>query len=155
MNDDELFEDVVRDLANPLDWRTVPAYETEQRWNELRDWVGWFKDRYALDHRVVPPCWYLHGALVDLVSALCDHHRVNFDRLASPSGATEWHIAFRNVEPRLREWAARTGCTRELHRPDVDIDWPDDAERWSNHVAADKHEREMRELAHPLDEHTS
>ena len=152
MTDHELFDDVVRDLANPLDWATVPASEAEHRWRELRDWISWLKDRYALDHRVVPPCWYLHGPLVDLLSALRDHHREHFNRYATPSAAAEWHVAFRNLEPRLREWAARTGCSRELHRPDLIIGWPDDTERWRAHIAADARERLIHEQAQPLDE---
>lgn len=150
MNDDEPLEAVLPDLATPIDWRAVPAGEAEYRWRELRDWVEWLKERYALDHRVVPPCWYLHGALVDLLSALRDHHREHFDRYASPSGAAEWQVVFRNLEPRLREWAARTGCSREDHRPDLVIGWPDDQGRWRTHVASDGRDREARELAQQL-----
>lgn len=149
---DDALDEVVRDLASPLDWRTVPAEEAEQRWRELGEWVAWFADRYALDHRVIPPCWYLHGALVDLLSALRDRHRMDFERFAAPSGPAEWHTIFRNLEPRLREWAARTGCTRDAHRADMPIAWREDTARWKDHLAADRTERQLRQDAQQLDQ---
>jgi hypothetical protein len=116
----------------------------------LREWVEWFKDLYALDHRVVPPCWYLHGALADLLTALRDHHEYAFGELQPANAATEWHRVFRDLEPRLRDWASRTGCTRDQHRPDVSGDWPDDAAAWKRHVDADKERRLVAEQARPL-----
>lgn len=152
MNDyDDPFDDAVDQLGTPLDWRTIPAQEAEAAWQELREWVIWFTDRYRLDHRVVPPCWYLHGALVDVLSALRDRHRTDFDPLAPLSAPAEWHTAFQALEPRLRDWAARTGCTRDAHRDDMPITWPEDTERWNAHLAADRSEREHRENTQDLD----
>jgi hypothetical protein len=150
VSDHPAFDQLLREHANPLDWRNVPAAEAEQRWRELREWVRWLKDRYALDHHVVPPCWYLHPALVDLLSALRDHHRAHFDRLAAPTNAAEWQLVFRNLESRLREWASRTGCSRDQHRPEPVIEWPDDDDRWTGHLTADTHARTTNETrSHP------
>jgi hypothetical protein len=132
--DDEYFDTVP--LA-ALDWRKVPAEDAPQRWAELREWVQWLKDRYSLDHRVVPPCWYLHDGSVDLLTALRDRHRADHDTYAAAAGPADWQLAFRMLEQRLRDWASRTGCTRDEHRPDVGIDWPEDDERWTQHIAAD------------------
>lgn len=143
---EDTLAEAVRDLATPVDWRAVSALDAEQRWSELADWVHWLIDRYVLDHRVVPPCWYLHGALVDLLAALRDHHREHLDRYATPSGTAEWQLMFRNLEPRLREWASRTGCSRDEHRPDVTTLWPDDHDRWDAHLATDLQDRVARGL---------
>src|SRR3954468_14353609 len=135
-----------------MDWRHVPSPEAVEAWAELRKWVEWLKDRYVLEHRVVPPCWYLHGALVDLLTALRDHHEYAFGELQPATAAAEWHRVFRDLEPRLRDWASRTGCTRDQHRPDVTVGWPDDAARWKTHVVEDERRRLAAERAQPLQE---
>ncbi len=132
---------VLRDLLGPVDWRSLRPSEARAAWQELRDWVEWLNDRYALDHRVVPPCWYRHPALVEVLTALRDHHRYAFDPMQLPTAASEWHRVFRDLEPRLRDWASRTGCTRETHRPDVILKWPDDAVEWEAHLAVDEQQR--------------
>jgi hypothetical protein len=139
-------------VGSPTDWRSVAASTAPEGWAELRDWVEWFKDRYALDHRVVPPCWYVHGALVDLLTALRDHHEYAFGELQPATAAAEWQRVFRDLEPRLRDWASRTGCTRDQHRPDLTVDWPDDAARWKAHVVEDEQRRLAAEQAQPLQE---
>jgi hypothetical protein len=145
-------EELLAGVGSPTDWRRVLSADAPREWAELREWVGWFKRRYTLDHRVVPPCWYRHGALVDLLSALRDHHEYAFGELQPATAATEWHRVFRDLEPRLRDWASRTGCTRDEHRPDVTVDWPEDATAWSQHVVDDEYQRVAEEQAQPLEE---
>ena len=136
-----LTEELLGAVGAPTDWRNVPSSDASKVWAELREWVEWFKDRYAFDHRVVPPCWYLHGALVDLLTALRDHHEYSFGELQPATAAAEWHRVLSDLEPRLRDWASRTGCKRDEHRPDVTVTWPVDRERWKAHVAADAQHR--------------
>lgn len=145
-------DELLGTAGSPTDWRHLPPSEAEDEWAELQAWVKWLKDRYALDHRVVPPCWYLHDALVDLLAALRDHHEYSFGQLQPATAAAEWHRVFRDLEPRLRDWASRTGCTRDQHRPDLTVDWPDDAARWKAHVAHDKQQRLADEQAQPRKE---
>jgi hypothetical protein len=144
---DSDWDALLRELAGPLDWRQVPSADARREWADLRSWVDWFTVRFVLDHRVVPPCWYRHGALVELLTALRDHHRCAFDRLQPPSAATEWHRVLRDLEPRLRDWASRTGCTRDLHRADVTIQRSDDAAPWEAHLAEDRRKRVTAEQA--------
>jgi hypothetical protein len=129
---------LLKSLRGPLDWRAVTAADSDDAWTELRDWVSWLTDRYVLDHRVIPPCWYRHGAVVDVLTALRDHHRCAFDDLQPPTAAGEWHRVFRDLEPRLRDWAARTGCTTTMHRPDVAVTWPDDRDDWAQHLHTER-----------------
>lgn len=144
-------DEMLRQVGAPTDWRAVSAADAATTWCELREWVEWFKDRYALDHRAVPPCWYLHTALVDVLTALHDHHGYAFTELQPATAATEWHQVFRDLESRLRDWASRTGCTRDEHRSDVKLEWPNDDARWKQHLADDQHRRAAREQTQILD----
>lgn len=140
-------DELLATVAAPTDWRKLRASTSRDEWAALREWVTRFKDRYVLDHRVVPPCWYLHGALVDVLSALRDHHEYAFGELQPATAASEWHRVFSELEQRLRDWASRTGCTRDQHRPDVTVDWPDDRSRWGEHLAEDEKRRLAAEQA--------
>ena len=122
------------ELGAVIDWSCLDPEIAESEWWGLREWVEWLVQRYVLDFRVVPPCWYLHPGLVDVLSALRDHHRYSFDRLAQGTAAADWHLVFRILEARLREWASRTGCSRDAHRPDLAGEWPNDSARWREHV---------------------
>ena len=76
----------------PITWRidpadpdrTLTAADAEWLWEELRDWVEWLVERYSLDHRIVPPCWFLHGALVDELTALWGAWQVAYGRWIRP-----------------------------------------------------------------------
>ncbi len=123
--------------AGPVNWRALPPDRAAEQWRMLRAWVSWFRTTFAFDHRVVPPCWYRHAALVEVLSALRDHWLAAYDPLNSPTAASEWHRVFAQLEPRLREWAARTGCTPSEHRPDVAQQYPEHREQWERHLRDD------------------
>jgi hypothetical protein len=123
--------------AGPVMWDVLSPEGAAEQWRMLRAWVSWFRTRFGFDHRVVPPCWYRHDALVELLSALRDHWRAAYDPLNSPTAASEWHRVLVQLEPRLREWAARTGCTPTEHRPDVLQAYSDDRVEWEQHLRDD------------------
>jgi hypothetical protein len=81
--------------------------------------------------------------LVELLSALRDHWRAAYDPLNSPTAASEWHRVLAQLEPRLREWAARTGCTPTQHRPDAMQPYPDDETEWEKHLREDLARRQL------------
>ena len=128
---------LIAGLAHPTDWRTLTGEDRTTAWRQLREWVQWFVQRYGLDARLVPPCWYLHPALVDLRSALRDQHRAAHQRLSPGSAPATWQVTFVQLEPRLRDWTARTGCTRDTHREEPAITWPADQARWQQHLNGD------------------
>lgn len=53
-------------------WRTLTGDARADLWAELRDWIGWFNDRYgAAGERVaIPPCWPQHPLVVEELTAL-------------------------------------------------------------------------------------
>jgi hypothetical protein len=137
--------------AGPVNWRELGPADAEVAWRDLRAWVDWFRTRLGLDHRVVPPCWYHHPALVDLLSAVHDHWREAYQRTSPRSAGADWHRALIGLEQRLRDWAARTGCTPTLHRPDVVAEPADDTDAWQRHVAEDRAARHRTGIpAQPL-----
>jgi hypothetical protein len=130
--------------TGPVMWDALSGEDAAAQWQALRSWVSWFRTTFAVDHRVVPPCWYRHDAVVELLSALRDHWRAAYDPLNSPTAASEWHRVLAQLEPRLREWAARTGCTPTEHRPDARQAYPDDEAAWADHVREDLARRSLR-----------
>jgi hypothetical protein len=147
---DAQLDALIRAARGPLNWLLVEQKDAPAAWHEMRDWVEWFRAEFSFDHRVVPPCWYLHPALVNLLSAVRDHWYAAYDPVGPPAGASDWHRALVQLEPRLREWAARTGCTVSMHRPDVAVVYPEDDGTWAAHLMADAENR-AQALALPAD----
>jgi len=93
--------------------------ETEEadHLDALDDWVTWLTDRYQLDHRVIPPCWAEHGALLEELSALRSGWLHSYQGSATGDAPLNWHADFAHGRQRLTDWAARTGCRPGEHRP--------------------------------------
>jgi hypothetical protein len=130
----------------PVNWRTLQAADARHCWQRLRGWVDWFRAEFGYDHRVVPPCWYRHPALVHVLSALQDCWRAAYHPSNDAAGAAEFHRTLMQLEARLQEWAARTGCTADAHRPDVAATYPEDTQQWRRHVERDLAARREREM---------
>ena len=111
------------DLHGPTHWPSLLPDEARQAWVDLRGWVEALVDRFGLETRVVPPCWYQHSALVEGLSALRDHERISFAPNASPTAAVDWFRALREIEHRLGEVCARTQCSVNEHRSDPQRSW--------------------------------
>ena len=90
--------------AGPVMWDALSPEPAAEQWRTLRAWVSWLRTRFAFDHRVIPPCWYRHDALVELLSALHDHWWPAYEPLNSPTAASKWHRVLAQLEPRLREF---------------------------------------------------
>jgi hypothetical protein len=93
--------------------------------NAIAGWTSWRSgstrliSRFALDTRVIPPCWPRHNALVEALSALRDHERASYHQTAPPTAAVDWLRALRDVEALLRSIAAQTQCTTQTHRSEI------------------------------------
>ncbi|QGN58900.1 hypothetical protein [Nostocoides sp. HKS02] len=83
---------------------------------DLRVWVERLADRFALDTRVVPPCWEAHNGMLEALSALRDHERGSYAPDADPRAGVDWLHALREVRTLLLEQAALTQCTVQQHR---------------------------------------
>ena len=125
-------------------WPSLLPEEDRPAWADLRDWVESLVDRFALETRVVPPCWYRHNTLVEALSALRDYERICFAPNTSPAAAVDWFRGLREVEHRMSEACARTQCSVNEHRPDPPRAWTTDQGPWQRFVDADVAEREQR-----------
>ncbi len=136
---------VVGAVQSPTNWAAVSADDAAARWITLRTWVEWFRREFGFDHRVVPPCWYLHPALVSVLSALRDQWCSAYDPLNMLTAPSAWHVMLVQLEARLREFCSRTGCTAGEHRTDMVAQYPDDTQRWTAHLQADVGRRRDKE----------
>jgi hypothetical protein len=132
------------DLQGPTHWPSLLPDDARQAWADLRDWVEHLVDRFGLETRTVPPCWYQHNTVVEALSALRDHERISFAPSASPSAAVDWFRALREIEHRLNEAGARTSCSVNEHRPDPPRTWATDLAQWTTFVEADACDREQQ-----------
>src|SRR5947209_442613 len=100
----------------PVCWPSLRGDERDARFQELVDWTSWLVDRYALDHRTIPPCWPEHGALLEELSALRTAWVTAFAEDSRGDAPLHWHAEFAAARQRLTEWVARTGCRPGEHR---------------------------------------
>ena len=110
--DGQLYGDIGGDpfgeLDSPIHWPSLTGPERDRRLHQLVDWVDQLVDRFALDTRVVPPCWARHNALVETLSALRDHERASYHPTAP-------------IDRRRRLAAGPAGCrvgAADHRRPD-------------------------------------
>jgi len=132
------------DLQGPTHWPSLLPDDARQAWADLRDWVEHLIDRFGLETRAAPPCWYQHNTLVEALSALRDHERISFAPSASPTAAVDWFRALREIEHRLNETCARTQCSVNEHRPDPPRTWRTDQSQWQTFVEDDVSDREQQ-----------
>jgi hypothetical protein len=90
---------------------------------ELRGWVQALVRRFAIEPRVLPPCWEQHNGMIEALLALRDHERACYADSASPTAAVDWLRALREIEIRLADLAAQTQCTVHEHRPTPIQEW--------------------------------
>lgn len=141
--------DELLSAPTPITWRinpndpdrTLDASEAERTWVELRQWVDWLIERYALDSKTVPPCWYFHGALVDELTALWGAWQIAYWPMGSSADPANWMQIFANTRVRLIDWTGRRGCRPGEHNNDRPQPPADDAEQWAHHIAADREHR--------------
>ena len=136
------FEVQFCDVGGPTHWPSLLPDDAPQAWADLRVWVERLVDRFGLETRVVPPCWYRHNTLVEALSALRDHERMSFAPSASPTAAVDWFRALREIEHVMTQACARTQCSVNEHRPDPPRTWLTDQDQWRTFVVADVRDRE-------------
>ncbi len=115
-HEEELIEATFGQQAGPVHIPSLTQAEREEAMGRLRGWVADLVARFAVEVRVIPPCWERHNAMVEALCALRDHERGCYAQTASPTAAVDWFRAFREIEARLLDIAALTQCTAHEHR---------------------------------------
>ena len=110
----------------PLCWRALNAQEHADQLGALGRWIGWLSDCYSLDHRIIPPCWGQHGALLEELSALWTAWRTAYASTSAGNAPLDWHVHFAASRQRLTDWVAKTGCRNGEHRQERAVRQPGD-----------------------------
>lgn len=118
--DGDDFDDDGKPTDPPIHWPSLTADEAGAEWRSLYEWVATLQHRFRGMVRL-PPCWYRHNDLVEALSALRDHERISYADTAGPTAAVAWHVAFRDIEARLRIWIAELRCGGDLDYHDHSI----------------------------------
>jgi hypothetical protein len=117
--DADPFENAFGQLAGPVHWPSLSSDEAAHALADLRVWVDQLVDRFAIEVRVIPPCWLQHNGMVEALTALRDHERASYADTASSTAAVDWFRALREIEARLIELASKTQCSAHEHRGEV------------------------------------
>lgn len=131
--------------GKPTRWRDLGPDDAMDYWPILDAWVRWWIEREGIPTSVVPPCWYMHGRIVEELTAL----ERGYDTLYHPTSPGNGALSFRReVEAsriRLANHTTTLGCDAENHRDERPIDWlarADFAEAFREWVELDLTERE-------------
>jgi hypothetical protein len=100
----------------PVCWIALTNTDRSNALKLLTEWVSWLVDRYTLDHRMVPPCWAQHGALLEELSALHTAWHTAYAITSRGDMPLDWHAQFDAARHRLTDWVARMGCRPGEHR---------------------------------------
>jgi hypothetical protein len=134
----------VDEIPGPLHWPNLTANEAAREWPALQSWVDQLMARFShLDHHVIPRCWFLHNGHVEVLAALRDQERVNYDETAPGTAGVDWHRAFRDVEIRLREWTSQLACGA-THEPRIRQAQPITPGEWESFLHKDAERRRDR-----------
>ena len=117
------FERTFGQLRGPIHWPSLTEDETRDRMRELDKWVNGLVRRFALEPRVIPPCWAQHTALVEILSALRDHERADYADTASPTAAMDFIRALHDGQFFLADQVSKTQCSVAGHRDDMVAAW--------------------------------
>ncbi len=97
-------------------WRDLDPETATEELERLTEWVTWASGRYNLDHKVIPPCWPAHGAVVEELSALRTLWESCYQVDSGPTEPIAFHRDLTLAVRRLRDWTSLLGCTRTAHR---------------------------------------
>lgn len=111
-------------FAPPVDWWKLDPDERAAAVQVLSVWVPELVRRYGLKEQVVPPCWYLHEALIQELLAFYQYrNQQQVLPVSPPSAMQDLHYQLTLTIARLRGWASETGCTEGEHRPTAIPTW--------------------------------
>lgn len=134
-------------------WDALDRGAAQELWDELVDWMSWFRVRYELQ-TTLPGCWYRHPRLVEEVTALMTAHRAAYDNShTGEDGSIEywpdmaaWHVHyFRPFLHALGEMGINS-CTPDecAVRLDVETRTYHDIIEWIEHDLALRPEQSDR-----------
>ncbi len=113
------------DFQDPSPWNLKDGTEKQRRkiLVQLDDWISWYNDNYpGVEEHVIPPCWFLHSAVVQELVAVFVAWQAAYCGLEEPDDAPAyWHerILHPTIARLSRDksagWGNCLGAHREPH----------------------------------------
>lgn len=119
----ESFEQAFGQLGCPLHWPSLSPAETDAALDEMAQWVESLVLRFAIEPRIIPPCWAKHRAMVEILSALRDHERASYAETAALTAPMDWMRALHDANVMLADATAKTQCSLGEHRDGLLHSW--------------------------------
>jgi hypothetical protein len=133
--------DDLDDIPTPTARGAIAPEDASFAWEELRSWVERLASRFgALDHHVIPRCWWRHNGHVEALVALRDHERSSCADTAPATAPLDWIRALRDASALLRAWTAESGCGTTHQEPPTPLQALDESD-WAAFVARDVERR--------------
>jgi hypothetical protein len=140
-------DDDFADVPVPTHWPSLPAVDAGVEWADLTAWVDALQRRFAaLDHHLIPRCWWRHNGHVEALAALRDHERSSFADTAPATAPLDWFRALRDISALLRSWTGDLGCGAS-HQEQPRLLRHRDIDEWDRHVREDTARRRDRQTA--------
>lgn len=129
-----------RDDVRPWNWLELDEHEAEKLWAYLERFVSFFNARYAERgaHRI-PPCWALHGPVVEEVTTLSFARWQAFSSTHASTGGAQYFHAYSlpAFYERLRFWLGNDLLTcQQGHHRHRDEHGGDRLEEWRDRTEA-------------------
>ncbi len=129
-----------RDDVRPWNWLELDEHEAEKLWGYLEAFVAYFNARYGerAAHRI-PPCWVLHGPIVEELTTLCFARWQAFSSVHASIGGAQYFHAYSlpSFYERLRSWLGTDLLTcQQGHHRARDERPPTRDDNWREQTAA-------------------
>jgi hypothetical protein len=121
--------------GGPWAWHLLDGAQQRELFAELREWVDWLIERYAVQSEQyrIEPCWYRHPVAVEELTALMVAYRAEYSssQHKASAGLISWHTMW--LWPclaRLNSMGIFAACRRDRQHVEsrIDIRTTDDAD---------------------------
>lgn len=116
--------------ATPIDWMKIDVLEKQETLQVLLEWVPKFVVSYHLVEQIVPPCWYLHEAMIHEILAIFQYRQQQQFELSlgpPPSAPIDFQYQLSLWTGRMRSLRGDSGCTSSNHIEVEHSYWADPA----------------------------
>jgi hypothetical protein len=126
-------------------WDDLPPDEYTHQLAELADWIGWLRSTYRIPATVLPPCWFTHPGLREVIG----HLWTGWLLTRHPDAGVgmiglDWDQRREAAIGRVREATAITGCTATRHQAEPEpgaVISPSVEQLWQDHLDSQTLER--------------
>lgn len=100
----------------PVDWWRLDDAERGETLAVVAEFTGELARMYGLREAVLPPCWYLHSAIIQELLALFQYrNQQQYLPISPPGAAIDFHIQLSACLTRLRSWVLQSQCNQREH----------------------------------------